>query len=517
MKKTTDLKNIMTKVKKIPGTIFFKLFISMVSLVAILIVGLFMANNYFFETFYRTKKADSMIECLLYISENFIDGNISDISADLTALANKTGATIEIKDMNGKPIYPVYSITFEDGTIDNGFYIININYDQFTNISTFSRKEWTFYIDYNEVLKAEYLSYQALYSQSYYVSIRIPITSISENVSISNQFVIMVGAILIFMALLFAFFVAKIITKPITNISQITKKIANFDFSSACDTSSKDEVGDLARNINYLSSNLNQAFIELKEKNAQLQKDIEKERKIDEMRKTFVANVSHELRTPISVILGYSEGLISNIAESKEDINFYCGVISDEAIKMNKLVADLLDLSQIEADAYQLVKKKIDIVASINYIVSKYKQILYEKDVTIIFEPSTDYYGYFDELRFEQVVTNYLTNAIDHVDNERIIQISIEEIKNNYRIGIFNTGNQIPEESIEQVWTNFYKVDKARTRSFGGHGIGLSIVKGIQESHQQTYGCYNKENGVYFYFDIDIYKQEALTDTETGL
>ena len=103
----------------------------------------------------------------------------------------------------------------------------------------------------------------------------------------------------------------------------------------------------------------------------------------------------------------------------------------------------------------------------------------------------------------EEVVTNYLTNAVHHAGNEKVVDIRMQKQEKTVRVSVFNTGEPIPEEDIDKIWIKFYKVDKARTREYGGSGIGLSIVKAIMESHNKPYGVINHANGVEFWFELD--------------
>ena len=248
---------------------------------------------------------------------------------------------------------------------------------------------------------------------------------------------------------------------------------------------------------------LDTAITELNIKNKKLEEDIEKERKIDEMRKEFISSVSHELRTPLSVIQGYAEGLVSNVTESEEDRKFYCDVIMKETDKMNKLVKDLLNLSQIESGYFHIEKTEFNLTSLIEYVLNKYKSIFAEKNIEIQFELGESYIVCGDMVRIEQILTNYINNAINHVDNNRIIKISQIVNKDKIKISVFNSGKHIPEESIEKIWTSFYKVDKARTRAYGGYGLGLSIVKALADLHNNAYGVENIEGGVTFWFEVD--------------
>lgn len=221
------------------------------------------------------------------------------------------------------------------------------------------------------------------------------------------------------------------------------------------------------------------------------------------MRKEFISSVSHELRTPLSVIQGYAEGLVSNVTESDEDRKFYCDVIMNETDKMNKLVRDLLNLSQIESGYFHIEKTEFDLVSLIEYVLNRYKSTFEEKSIEIKFESGESVIVYGDMTRIEQILTNYINNAINHVDNNKIIRINKISVKDKIRVNVFNTGKHIPDEYLDKIWNSFYKVDKARTRAYGGYGLGLSIVKAIADLHSNAYGVENTEGGVNFWFEID--------------
>ena len=227
------------------------------------------------------------------------------------------------------------------------------------------------------------------------------------------------------------------------------------------------------------------------------------------MRKQFISDVSHELKTPIALIQGYSEGLIENVNTDEENRKFYAEVILDEANKMDKLVKQLLELMKLEYGKREFNNKKFDICELINEVIRKSKVMIEEKNILVKFNNQKNIFVYADDFYIEQVITNYFTNALKHVqerDKEKIIQIDIfpNIEKNTVRISIFNTGNQIPEENLVRIWNRFYKIDESRTRQDGGTGIGLSLVKAIMNNYKKEYGVINKENGVEFYFDLEL-------------
>ena len=248
---------------------------------------------------------------------------------------------------------------------------------------------------------------------------------------------------------------------------------------------------------------------ELKTANNVLQKDIEKKNEVDEMRKEFLSNVSHELKTPIALIQGYAEGLKEGINDDDEESrNFYCDVIIDESGKMNNMVKKLLTLNQLEFGNDVVSMERFDIVTLIRNYIQSADILIKQNEAAVRFEKEEPVYVWGDEFKTEEVFMNYFTNALNHLDGERVVDIKLSQEGKKVRISVFNSGIPIPEESLPHLWEKFYKVDKARTREYGGSGVGLSIVKAIMESMNQKYGVVNYENGVEFWFEMEKVGEE---------
>ena len=201
------------------------------------------------------------------------------------------------------------------------------------------------------------------------------------------------------------------------------------------------------------------------------------------MRREFLSNVTHELKTPIALIQGYAEGLKDNINDDEESREFYCDVIIDEAAKMNEMVKKLLNLNQLEFGEDQVNMERFDLNAVIKGVLQSSDILIRQKEAKVLFTGGDPLYVWGDEFKVEEVITNYLTNALNHLDYDHTIEISCKKEGNVVKTTVFNTGDPIPEEDLDKVWVKFFKVDKARTREYGGSGIGLSIVKKIIEDH----------------------------------
>ena len=322
----------------------------------------------------------------------------------------------------------------------------------------------------------------------HYFIIRTPLESIRESANISNKFYFVVGLMIIILSGLIIMVVTRRITRPISELTDLSKKMSDLDFEAKYESKVGNEIDVLGDNFNRMSSQLETTISELKSANNELQRDIEDKIKIDKMRKEFLDNVSHELKTPIALIQGYAEGLKENISDDPESREFYCDVIMDELVK------NLLTLNQLESGKDAVVMERFDIVSLIRGVLQTMNIMIGQKEANVIFEAEKPVYVWADEFKIEEVVTNY---------GEKEIEIKLQDEDNRVKISVFNTGTPIPEADVPNLWNKFYKVDKARTREYGGSGIGLSIVKAIMESMNQEYGVQNFDNGVEFWFTLD--------------
>ena len=354
-------------------------------------------------------------------------------------------------------------------------------------------------------LDSEYLVLVGVLENGDMILMRTAVESIRESAAISNRFLLFAGAAAIISSLLVAFFTTRHITKPLQQLTDISKRMVDLDFNAKykSNRSNSYEVEELGNHINRLSENLERTISELKTANVELQDDIEKKIQIDEMRKEFLSNVSHELKTPLALIQGYAEGLQECINDDAESREFYCDVIIDEADKMNRMVKKLLTLNQLEFGNDQVVMERFNMTELITGVANSTKILREQKNIRLELENPEEAWVWGDEFKVEEVITNYMSNAINHADGEKVIRVFYTCSEDKLRVSVFNTGQPIPEEDLDKIWVKFYKVDKARTREYGGSGIGLSIVKAIIESMNQKYGVCNYDNGVEFWFTLD--------------
>ncbi len=301
----------------------------------------------------------------------------------------------------------------------------------------------------------------------------------------------------------------KRITKPLGEMSEITKNMSNLDFSQKCEATNVREISVLADSINEMSDSLETSLHDLQQKNKKLQDDIEQEKTIDQLRQVFISGVSHELKTPIAIIQGYAEGLKFFLDSDPATAEKYCDTIISETDRMNRLVMKLLDIIKYQSGEYQPLYEKFKIFEIVESWFDRNSEILKEKGVVAQNKIDRNMICSGDSFILSTVVNNYMSNAVSHVGGDMIIEATAKEIDSErYRISIFNTGEQIAPKDIDQIWKSFYRADKAMSRAQGRFGLGLAIVASIQQLHGQEYGVLNRENGVEFWFDVKKYKEE---------
>ena len=369
-----------------------------------------------------------------------------------------------------------------------------------------SNDNYTLQKVYDERLGDYYLEIWGTLDNGYSIILRTPIQGIKDNVNISTTLIKYVGGAILAVGIIAAFVVSTYITRPIKQLSNIAEKMSEMDFNARYEGSDKGEIGLLGKSMNNMSEKLEQNIAELKKANLELKKDIDKKEKLEIMRTDFLSNVSHELKTPIALIQGYAEGLKEGITDDPESMEFYCDVIMDEANKMNTMVKRLLTLNQIEFGNAEPEMERFDINELIAYVADANAIRAGQKNMSIVFDNRNEHnFVWADEYKTEEVLTNYISNALNHCDGKRAIEVRTEKSENGgtITVTVYNSGKNIADEDLERIWEKFYKTDKARTREYGGNGIGLSIVKAIMDSMGQEYGVRNVSDGVEFWFNLD--------------
>ncbi|PEO08512.1 two-component sensor histidine kinase [Bacillus wiedmannii] len=404
---------------------------------------------------------------------------------ELDAYISGRVTKVQLPDVTG-PINPIYK---------NSIFLDNIKEFQ-TNLLLKESKHIQYAIQTMEYEKND-IKYKLLIKPTKekdgsvtYIYAMASLQPVDEAVQMVQDYYIYIIAFVVVLIFLASFYYSKQIAKPLLKINDTTKKIAHLDFTEKIPITSKDEIGDLSKNINVLSNKLHSHI-------GQLEQDIEKERKLEKTRKEFISGVSHELKTPLSIMKSCISILKDGVAEHKKE--YYFQAMEREVDKMDTLILDMLELAKFESGTY---KMKMDsfYIDTVMEDICEHLSVEIEKKELRVHKNIGPFEVVANQGRIEQVIVNFITNAIRYTPNKEDIIISTIDEKDRIKVCIENKGTHIEEEQLDKIWDRFYRVDAARQRSQGGTGLGLAISKNILELHEAEYGVKNTEDGVLFYF-----------------
>ncbi len=517
--------------RKERGRGFFSLQLEFAALFFAMLAGailvIFLANNAFLERYYNSAKQAALEETFERLNEAAGSNSIESIAfgRELTQIANKDNISILVIDEESKTIrsmtqdIDVMMARMWDNILENTNHLPDdFDEDEVTHWQAYKQapdyyivrtlideKDEKVQIVLDKSTGTQFMERWGILTNGSYYLLRTAMDSMRTSAGIANRFILLVGCSVMLLGFLVALFLSSRITRPILRMTELSQRMRRLDFSAKYEGKDRNEIQILGENMNELSETLEHTISELKSANAKLMQDIERRDQTEAMQREFISNVTHELKTPIALIQGYAEGLQDGMAEEKEDRDYYCGVITDEARKMNNMVQKFLALANLEhGQSNDLNYENFDIVELIQGYLRSSGLLAREKGIEVRMKETEPVYVWGDSFYAEEVFQNYFTNAVNHCNGEKVIDIRIERKENKVRVCVFNTGSPIPEESIPRLWDKFYKVDKARTREYGGSGVGLSIVKAIMELMHEEYGVSNYDDGVEFWYEFSI-------------
>jgi signal transduction histidine kinase len=510
-----------------------KLFLIVYGIILAFIAGLILLNNSFLDNYYVANIKATLVEAFMEVKD--VDLDEDDIQYSFQEIENEYNIKIQVlkqvEDFDSEYIWTnfdeipnvfirLYGNRFNipEGVLGKVIYdfnnqIINEESSYATEVPTITGGEYSAYLmdiqsefdlsDEDNQVAALCVSQTIEGESDIYYVMTVTFQSIHDSIKIFNSFTIIVGFFFMVLAFIIMYFISYTFTNPILQITKIAQEIASLNFTTRVEIKTDDEYEDLGNSINQMSAQLEENINELQHTNAKLAEEILHKTDVDKMRREFIASASHELKTPLSLIMGYTEALkLPDIdSHSKEE---YLNIILDETNKMDSLVKELLKISQLESGNKQFEYKDFKVLKLVNETKKLFNLVFEENNIKCEIE-SEDLTVNSDFENLQTVLTNFVNNAINHVDDKKYIKISVKQNENNaIRVSVFNTGTNIAESEVKHIWDSFYKVDKARTRSYGGQGLGLSICRTILDIMGYDYGVINQEEGIEFYFDIYI-------------
>jgi signal transduction histidine kinase len=290
----------------------------------------------------------------------------------------------------------------------------------------------------------------------------------------------------------FTYVVSQLLSRPMVQMEQATRRIARGDLETRLEVRSSDEIGNLGAAINDLA------------------RDLQHYR---DTRQEFFANISHELRTPITYLEGYAKVLSDGLYDTEEEKQQYLAIIHQEALKLNCLIHDLFELSKMEEGKINLTLEWVDMKELVESSVQKVKLKAKDKGLALYFEKREIPLVYADGLRMEQVVLNLLENSIRYTESGAV-RIRLLQEGNKNQLIVEDTGIGIPADELPYIFERFYRVEKSRSREFGGTGLGLAITKKLVELQGGTIEVYS-EPGVGTRFVITLPYPNPAGDEES--
>ncbi len=489
--------NFKLKLKSLKSKLWFNVFLQVAAIFAVFVLVLTLCNTALLSKFFFLRQKNALIAQVNRLSD--VDIYDTDTVSDtLTDISENYNFDVEIYDSYGNIKYTTQGAQMMDFFID-GRHDFGMLHEDLITVKSQSVSDG---IVYEEAVRrfdnSEFLLCRKQIADGFFAEVKIQKQLVISSAATANEFITVIALICLLLSLVWVVIFARRFSKPLTQMNEITRDMANLKFDRAIAVDRTDEIGQLAVSVNEMSASLSSTLEDLKLTNARLRDEIELERELDKMRKTFVANVSHELKTPIAIISGYAEGLKMNInAQNREQ---YCDTIIDESARMNNLVLSILELSKYESGQVPANKTTFDI--------SKVTDILLERifegsDITAQNKMPQNTVVFADETQIEQALRAYLENAKSHTNKGGNITVFSEDGDRKIRVCVHNTGSHIERDKMPYIWQSFYRGDDSHKRDKTRFGLGLSIVNAVMNIHNNRCGVYNTEDGVTFWLEID--------------
>ena len=513
-------------------SIRFKFFVAISAVTLVFIGVLLILNLFFYEDYYMLMRRGELRDAYQGIRNSY-SGDIEEMMTVLDNYESQTAIRMAVVCSDGTVLYTSFNTRSDEGNADTqnpfqlpdfdlldqqrrGYTILqsiaqNVSWNtldshsyQFLNVTLWDNDQY--------LCLAGVLDNQADKCLFAYM----PYAYIEQNSSLNLVFLVIAGGCALLICLIFAYGVSRWFSRPLIAMAGLADRMSELDFSTKYQGGSTDEIGQLGQSLNRLSAYLEQTIRELRQSNEQLAQEIKEKERIDNMRQEFIVNVSHELKTPIALIQGYAEGLTAGVADDPEDRKYYCDTIADEADHMNKLVMQLLNLSRLELGAEQTYSEDIDLHELCAEAVRKTAVLCESRGLTVEYDDTCITVRTDGDL-LDQVLMNYLSNAIRYTVDGGKIKISAKQTGDCVRLTEFNEGDGLPEEELPKIWEKFYRTDRARTREAGGTGIGLSLVRAIADTLHGSCGVENVEGGIVFWFELSASAENDSDSPESEL
>lgn len=489
--------NFRAKLKSLKNKLWFNIFLQVAVIFAVFVAILMLCNTALLSKFFCLRQKNALISQINRL-DNIDISDSSAVSEVLTDIRENYNFDTEIYDRRGNIKYTTGGAQMMDFLM-NGHSNFIMSHESLVTVKTENLSNG---IVYEEAVRrfdnSEFLLCRKEIDSGFYAEVKIQKQLVMSSAKTANEFITVVSVLCLGLSMIWIVIFARRFSQPLAQMNTITRDMADLKFDRTITVNRNDEIGQLASSVNEMSASLSSTLDDLKRTNLKLRDEIELERQLDVMRKTFVANVSHELKTPISIISGYAEGLKLNVNGDKREA--YCDTIIDESRRMNNLVLSILELSKYESGQINAQFRAFDINGMTDMLLNR---IFENSDIKVQNKIPAQTVVFADEMQIEQALKSYLENAKSHTPGGGKVYVYSDEIDGKIRISVHNTGSHISEEEMPFIWQSFYRGDASHKRDKGRFGLGLSIVSAVMKIHNCHCGVYNTEDGVTFWLELD--------------
>ncbi|HBJ2608251.1 histidine kinase [Clostridium botulinum] len=468
---------------KLKKSIVYKLFLVTTLLLVISSICTYSIIYMLLPNYYHKYKKMTIENQLDSIVDNVPKLDINNIEEYLGQISFNNNANIVVTDEYGNVIY--FTNVLQKGLV---------TIPKKEDLSHFKNIEKT-------NTRSVYTSYRKIKfynsEEKYNLYLTAPFQPVSEASKVLFLLIPYIGLVVILISVIGGLIYSKVISKPLISMNKVAKEMAKLDFTKKCTVKGEDEIGELSQSLNDLSNNLRISMEELQRANEQLLDDIAKEREIEKKRREFIATISHELKTPITILKGQIEGMLSNIGIYKDRDKYLkrnLEVLND----MEYMVKETLEISKLESQGFKPRKEQVSLSKIVEECIYNISFIAKRKNIFIDKNINEDLFVHGDSKLLKKVVSNIITNAINHSPESEKVYANLHEEKDEIVLKVENTGIYIEENELKEIFKPFYRIEKSRNRKSGGSGLGLYIVKMILDAHNGKYSISNNEKGVEF-------------------
>ncbi|MEG0152068.1 MAG: HAMP domain-containing sensor histidine kinase [Cellulosilyticaceae bacterium] len=439
---------------------------------------------------YKRKSIDDGVNNLVHKVSRL---TFNEAKVHIDEFATKNNVSISVHDSLGRVLYvPSIYLAITDENNKTKYVLVPDQYQSITGIEGFPFTQFAtgFYTTSSKIRFSD-----MAFPLS--ITVRAALQPIDEASKVILNLMPYILILILGVAGFGAYIYIRLIAYPLVAINKTAKKMAKLDFETKCRVDSEDEIGEIAKALNELSTNLKHTMDELESSNKKLKSDIEKEREIEGKRREFISTISHELKSPIAAVKGQIEGMIHNIGVFKDRERYLrrsYSIIND----MEKLVIEILDMSRLETYNFKPKLEKVNLSSIIKETIAKEEYLILSKNIKVIDDIEEGIVIIGDYNLIKKAVANIINNGIKYSPNNENLFVNLNKIDNFIEFRVTNTGVTIEEKDIEEIFKPFYRVEKSRNRTTGGSGLGLYIVKNILEIHGYKYSLVSNNNSVEF-------------------